>query len=56
MIYLNIAIGIFTFAIFLAIIGLDELARYFGLASAVFAFTFVVLSLSAKLFNKSKDS
>ena len=48
MIYLNIGIGIFTLSIFLAIIGLDEIARYAGITSGVFALVFVVLALTAK--------
>ena len=48
MTYLNIAIGIFTLSIFLAIVGLDEFARYAGIASGVFALTYVVLALWAR--------
>lgn len=49
MIFLNIAIGIFTVSIFLAIIGFADAARYCALASGVFALTFVVLAVWSRL-------
>ena len=56
MIYLNIAIGVFTLSIFLAIIGLDELARYGGLTSGVLALTFVILALWERFVKGDKDA
>jgi len=43
--FLNIAIVIFTLSIFLAIIGLAELASYAAIASGVLASIFVVTTL-----------
>lgn len=48
--YLNIAVGIFTFSIFLAIIGLDSLARYGAITSGILALTYVVLALWERYF------